>query len=47
MMQANPKYVKGKPLLTTGQFREADQYCIEVHNYYIQNYKMGEDIIVQ
>jgi hypothetical protein len=47
MMQANPKYVKGRPMLTANQLCEAGKYCIELNKYYIQNYKNGEDIIVQ
>jgi hypothetical protein len=47
MMQANLKYVRGKPMLTANQLREAGRYCIELHNYYSQNYKTDEDIIVQ
>jgi hypothetical protein len=47
MMQANPKYEKGKPMLTVDQLRIAGWYCADFHNYYIQNYKMGEDIMVQ
>jgi hypothetical protein len=47
MTQANPKYVMGEPMLTTDQLHEAGQSCIDLHNYYIQNYKAGQDIIVQ
>jgi hypothetical protein len=47
MMQANPKYVRGQPMLTTDQLRQVGQYCVELHNYYIHNYKMDQHIIVQ
>jgi hypothetical protein len=47
MMNANPKYVRGQPMLTIEQLHEAGQYCVELHNYYIQNYKTGQEIIVQ
>jgi hypothetical protein len=47
MMNANPKYVRGHPMLTVEQLCEAGQYCVELHNYYIQNYKTGQEIIVQ
>jgi hypothetical protein len=47
MTNVNPKYVMGQSMLTVDQLREPGQYCIDLHNYYIQNYKMGQDIIVQ
>jgi hypothetical protein len=47
MTNANPKYVRGQPMLIDEQLREVGQYCVELHNYYIQNYKMGQEIIVQ
>jgi hypothetical protein len=47
MMHVNPKYVREKPILTTNQLHEAGRYCVELHNYYIQNYKTGKDIMVQ
>jgi hypothetical protein len=34
-------------MLTVDRLREASQYCVKIHNYYIQNYKTGQDIIVQ
>jgi hypothetical protein len=40
MTQANPNFVMGRPMLTAGQ------PCMDLHNYYIQNYKLGQDIIV-
>jgi hypothetical protein len=46
MMQANPKYVVDQPMLTPDQLCEAGQHCIDLHNYYIRNYKTGKDIIV-
>jgi hypothetical protein len=33
-------------MLTTDELCEAGQPCIDLHNYYIQNYKSGQDIIV-
>jgi hypothetical protein len=47
MMNANPKYVRGEPVLTTEQLHEAGQYCVELHNYYIMNYKTSQEIIIQ
>jgi hypothetical protein len=34
-------------MLRADQLREAGQYCVELHNYYIQNYKTCDDIMVQ
>jgi hypothetical protein len=47
MRHANLKYVRGQPMLTTNLLRQAGQYCVELYNYYIQNCKMDQDIIVQ
>jgi hypothetical protein len=47
MTHVNPKHVRGKPMLTADQLRHAGRYCMELQYYYIQNYKMGQDIIVQ
>jgi hypothetical protein len=43
----NPKYVKEKPKLRSSELREAGQYCVELHNYYIDNYKTSDNIIVE
>jgi hypothetical protein len=34
-------------MLTSDRLRETGQYCVELHNYYIQNYKMSQEIIIQ
>jgi hypothetical protein len=34
-------------MLIVDQLHEAGQYCVELHNYHIHNYKMGQEIIVQ
>jgi hypothetical protein len=47
VMHANLKYVRGQPMLIVDQLCQAGQYCVELHNYYIQNYKTNQDIIVQ
>jgi hypothetical protein len=47
MTQANPKFVMGKPMLTVDELCKASQPCVNLHNHYIHNYKMGQDIIVQ
>jgi hypothetical protein len=36
----------GQPMLTTDELHKAGQHCIDLHNYYIQNYKMGQGIVV-
>jgi hypothetical protein len=46
MTQANPKFVMGKLMLTVNAFHKAGQPCVELHNYYMNNYKSGQDIIV-
>jgi hypothetical protein len=34
----------GKPMLTVDALHKADPPCAELHNYYINNYKSGQDI---
>jgi hypothetical protein len=46
MTQANPKYVMGKPMLTVDTLQQVSKSCVEIHNYYINNYKKKQDIIV-
>jgi hypothetical protein len=46
MNQANLKFVMGKPMLTIDALHKACQPCADLHNYYINNYKSGQDIIV-
>jgi hypothetical protein len=45
MTQYNPKFVIGKPILTADALDKAGQACVSLHNYYINNYKSGQDII--
>jgi hypothetical protein len=45
VMQANPKFVMGKLMLTVDAFKQAGKSCVELHNYYINNYKKGQDIV--
>jgi hypothetical protein len=47
MTNVNPKYVMGQTVLLADQLREVGQYRFDLHNYYIQNYKTGQDIMVQ
>jgi hypothetical protein len=44
--QANPKFVMGRPTLTIDVLHKSGKPCVELHNYYINNYKSGQDIIV-
>jgi hypothetical protein len=46
MMQSNKMFVMGKPMLTVNALDKAGQACVDLHNYYINNYKLGQDIIV-
>jgi hypothetical protein len=46
MTQSNPKFVMGKPMLTINALHKVGQPCVDLHNYYINNYKSGQDIIV-
>jgi hypothetical protein len=46
MTQANPKFVMGQLMLTVDVLQKAGQPCVELHNYYINNYKSGQDIVV-
>jgi hypothetical protein len=36
----------GKLMLIVNTLQKAGQPCVELHNYYINNYKSGQDIIV-
>jgi hypothetical protein len=46
MTQANLKFVIGRPLLTVDTFKQAGKSWVKLHNYYINNYNTGWDIIV-
>jgi hypothetical protein len=46
MIQDNPKFVMGKPVLIANKFHKAGKHCVKLHNYYINIYKSGQDIIV-
>jgi hypothetical protein len=45
-MQANPNFVMGRLMLIVDMLHKASKSCVELHNYYINNYKSGQDIIV-
>jgi hypothetical protein len=36
----------GRLMLTANVLHKAGKPCVELHNYYINNYKSGKDIIV-
>jgi hypothetical protein len=46
MMQANLKFIIGKPMLIVDALHKVGQPCVVLHNYYINNYKSGQDILV-
>jgi hypothetical protein len=46
MMHANLKFVMGKLMLTIDVIHKVSQPYVELHNYYMNNYKSGQDIIV-
>jgi hypothetical protein len=46
MTQSNPMFVMGKPMLSADALDKAGQACVDLHSYYINNYKLGQDIIV-
>jgi hypothetical protein len=45
MTQDNPEFVMGRLMLTVNTLKQAGKSCVELHNYYINNYKSGQDII--
>jgi hypothetical protein len=45
-MQASPKLVIGRQMLTIDALKLAGKSYFELHNYYINNYNKGQDIIV-
>jgi hypothetical protein len=47
MTTINLKYVKGKSMSRSSVLCQASQYCLELHNYYINNYKMSDNIVVE
>jgi hypothetical protein len=46
MMQANPKFLIGRLMLTVDVLHKAGKSCVQLHNYYINNYKSDQDINV-
>jgi hypothetical protein len=45
-MSAKPKFVMSMLMLTVNELHKAGQPCVELHNYYMNNYKSSQDIIV-
>jgi hypothetical protein len=46
MAQAILKFIIHQSMLIADELRKVGQPCIDLHNYYIQNYQKGLDIIV-
>jgi hypothetical protein len=46
MMQANTKFVMGRPMLTVDALHKAGKPCVELQNSYINNYMSDQDIIL-
>jgi hypothetical protein len=46
MKQFKPMFVMGRPMLIVDALRKVGKPCVKLHNYYINNYKSGQDIIV-
>jgi hypothetical protein len=44
--ETNPKFGMGRLMLTINALKLAGKSCVELHNYYINNYQKGQDIIV-
>jgi hypothetical protein len=47
MMSSNPKFEKGKRMLNANELSKAGQFCVELHNYYILNWKKIDVIVVK
>jgi hypothetical protein len=47
MTSANPKFEKGKQMLNANDLCKVGQFCVELHNYYILNWKKIDVIVVK
>jgi hypothetical protein len=47
MMSAHPKFEKLKRMLNANELCKAGQFCVELHNYYILNWKKIDVIVVK
>jgi hypothetical protein len=47
MTSANPKFEKGKQMLNANELCKAGRFCVELHNYYILNWKKIDVIVIK
>jgi hypothetical protein len=47
MTSANQKFKKRKRMLNANELCKAGQFCVELHNYYIMNWKKIDVIVVK
>jgi hypothetical protein len=47
MTFAHPKFEKGKRMLNANELYKAGRFCVELHNYYILNWKKIDVIVVK
>jgi hypothetical protein len=47
MTSAHPKFEKGKRMLNDNELCKAGRFLVELHNYYILNWKKIGDIVVK
>jgi hypothetical protein len=47
MTSAKLKFEKGKKMLNANDLCKADQFCVELHSYYILNWKKIDVIVVK
>jgi hypothetical protein len=47
MTSAHPKFQKEKRVLNANEVCKAGQFCVELHNYYILNWKKIDVIVVK
>jgi hypothetical protein len=47
MTSAHPNFQKGKQMLNANELCKADRFCVELHNYYILNWKKIDVIVVK
>jgi hypothetical protein len=47
MTSAKPKFEKGKRMLNANKLSKVGRFCVELHNYYILNWKKIDVIVVK
>jgi hypothetical protein len=47
MISASPKFEKEKRMLNANELCKAGRFCVELHNYYILNWKKIDIIVVK